>query len=126
MNLVNKKNNKFSKLLINYLILVSSHCLTLGDNYVRPMANTRLCGHTYSTLERWTIVYCLMECSNNEKCASFNYNQAEEICEVNGFVDLVGNKGGVKLQSQTGWTFYKKNVNVRKDFFLTTHNIKDY
>ena len=115
MNLFNK--NKFAKLLINYLILVSACCLALGDNYVQPMANTRLSGHTYSTLERWTILYCLMECSNNEKCASFNYNQAEEICEVNGFVELKGKNGEGKLQSQSGWTFYKKNANVRTIFF---------
>ena len=119
MKLDYKEKKKFKKLLINYLILMSTHCLAMGDNYVRPLANTRLSDHTYATLERWTILYCLMECSNNEKCASFNYNQAEEICEVNGFVDLNReDRGGDKLGSQSGWTFYKKEANVRHYLFI--------
>ena len=106
------RKGELVKSFITYTVLLSTYCLALGDNYVRTMANTRLSGHTYSTLERWTIVYCLMECSNNKKCASFNYNHAEEICEVNGFVELEG-----KLQSQLGWTFYEKEPNVNNFTF---------
>ena len=44
------------------------YCSSLGDNFVRNMHNTRLDGiYTYAVLERWTIAYCLIECSSN-KC----------------------------------------------------------
>ena len=110
-----ERKKKYLTLFITYITLLFNYCLALGDSYVRPMANTRLSGHTYSTLERWTIVYCLMECSNNRKCASFNYNHAGEICELNGFVEVKGKNGEGKFESRSGWTFYKKdaNVNVR-------------
>ena len=99
---------EFQKLFVTYVALLSSYCLALGDNYVRPLANTRLSGHTYSTIERWTIFYCLMECSSNEGCASFNYNEVKQICELDGFAEISRSK----LKSQTGWTFYKKEPKV--------------
>ena len=94
---------------------------SLGDNFVRNMHNTRLDGiYTYAVLERWTIAYCLMECSSNKyECASVNYNHAEQICELNRFVELSTNGGQEKkLESEPGWTFYQKDANVRLDFLV--------
>ena len=84
------------------------------------MSNTRLnAEYTYATLERWSIAYCLMECSSNkEKCTSINYNYVQQICELNRFVELKGKSGERKLKSQPGWTFYGKDSNVRP-FFVT-------
>ena len=88
-----------------------------GDNYVHPKANTRLTGHLLSRMERWTVVYCLMDCSNDNKCSSFNYNQTQQICELNGFYDDTATRSGENgLQKQEGWTFYRKQANVRNNF----------
>ena len=120
-----KRSNNFQFVLI-YMALLLEYCSTLGDNYIRIMRNTRLKGeYTYLTLERWTIAYCLIECSNDKaECASINYNQVEQICELNRFVELNGEKSGEgKLKSQPGWTFYQKDSNVRfesKYFFLVS------
>ena len=114
-NLLNKI--KFISIFITSLFI--KYCSSLGDNFVRNMHNTRLDRqYTYAVLERWTVTYCLMECSSNKfECASINYNRAEQICELNRFVELLTNGNQEKkLQSQPGWTFYQKDANVRQKF----------
>ena len=118
MKFIRKNLVKFVSIYVALLLEYCSTFLT-GDNYVRTMRNTRLDGeYTYRRLERWTIAYCLVECSSSkEACGSFNYNQVEQICELNRFVELL--KGGKKkLKSQQGWTFYEKDSNVRIFFFF--------
>ena len=108
------KITKFVSIFTTTLFM--KYCSSLGDNYVRIMRDTRLDGqYTYAVLERWILAYCLMECSSNKfECASVNYNQVTQICELNRFVELSANGNQEKkLKSQPGWTFYQKDANVR-------------
>ena len=105
--------------MVLLLFIVIEYCSTLGDNYVKTMVNTRLNkDHTYAILERWSIAYCLMECSNRKsQCSSVNYSPVGQICELNGPVELSmllleSGVGSGKLKSEPGWTFYLKESNV--------------
>ena len=113
----------YIKYIMLIILVVIKYCSTLGDNYVKTMFNTRLSKeYTYAVLERWSIAYCLIECSSRKsQCSSVNYNQAQQICELNGPVELSmlllesGVRNG-KLKSEPGWTFYLKDADVRYFF----------
>ena len=118
-----QKKFNIMKYTVLLLLVVIEYCSTLGDNYVKTMFNTRLSKeYTYAVLERWSIAYCLIECSNRKsQCSSVNYNQAQQICELNGPVELSmlllesGVRNG-KLKSEPGWIFYLKDEDVRYFF----------
>ena len=91
-----------------YLLTLYFHqnC-AINDLYTKSYRDRKLVGYKYRTATNLDRIYCVWECSNDEKCCSINHNEKSGHCELSRKIDPGFGDQNVFVDAK-GWFFYEK------------------